>query len=65
MLGQVRLDAAGMLPHVMIPGVERRRIFINDRDQEDFLERFSKLLHVTDESGDSIARENGYRLMVE
>ena len=57
--------AVSLLPHIMIRGVKRRRIFINDRDREDFLERFSKLLPATDESGESLARENGYRLMVE
>jgi hypothetical protein len=28
----------------MIRGIERRKILLNDRDREDFLERLSKLL---------------------
>ena len=34
-----RLDAPGVLHHVMIRGIERRRIFRNDKDREDFIER--------------------------
>ena len=45
---QARLDAPGVLHHVMIRGIERRKIFINDRDREDFLERLSTLLPVTE-----------------
>ena len=41
---QARLDAPGVLHHIMIRGIERRKIFINDRDRKDFLERLSKLL---------------------
>ena len=41
---QARLDAPGALRHIMIRGIERRKIFLNDRDREDFLERLSKLL---------------------
>jgi putative transposase len=39
-----RLDAPGVLHHIMIRGIERRKIFGNNRDREDFLERLSKLL---------------------
>jgi len=41
---QARLDAPGVVHHIMIRGIERRKIFVNDRDREDFLERLSKLL---------------------
>jgi len=41
---QARLDAPGVLHHIMIRGIERRKIFVNDRDRKDFLERLSKLL---------------------
>lgn len=34
-----RLDAPGVLHHVIIRGIERRRIFRNDKDREDFIER--------------------------
>ena len=45
---QARLDAPGVLHHIMIRGIERRKIFINKRDREDFLERLSKLLPQTE-----------------
>jgi len=34
----VRLDAPGVLHHVMIRGIERREIFRNNKDREDFSE---------------------------
>ncbi len=42
-----RLDAPGVLHHIMIRGIERRKIFLNDKDWEDFLERLAKLLPET------------------
>ena len=44
---QARLDAPGVLHHIMIHGIERRKIFINNRDREDMLERLAKLLSET------------------
>jgi REP element-mobilizing transposase RayT len=41
---QARLDAPGVLHHIMMRGIERRKIFMDERDREDFLERLSKLL---------------------
>ena len=34
-----RLDAPGLLHHVMVRGIERRAIFRDDRDRTDFLRR--------------------------
>ncbi len=34
-----RLDAPDVLHHVMIRGTERRKIFRNDKELEDFIER--------------------------
>ena len=39
-----RLDAPGGLHHVMIRGIERRNIFRNDKDREDFIARLEILL---------------------
>jgi putative transposase len=39
-----RLDAPGVLHHIMIRGIERRPIFKADQDREDLLERLSALL---------------------
>ena len=40
-----RLDAAGVLHHVMIRGIERRRIFEGDADKESFLKRLVFVNH--------------------
>ncbi len=42
-----RLDAPGVLHHIMIRGIERRPIFKSDQDREDLLERLSTLLPET------------------
>jgi hypothetical protein len=42
-----RLDAPGVLHHIMIRGIERRKIFPNNKDCEDFCERLSNLLPET------------------
>lgn len=39
-----RIDAPGVLHHLMIRGIERRKIFRNRRDYEDFLDRLATLL---------------------
>jgi putative transposase len=38
-----RLDAPGILHHVMVRGIERTAIFVDDRDREDFLSRLEKV----------------------
>lgn len=42
-----RLDTPGLLHHVMIRGIERRRIFKDDEDRENLIERLSDLLPKT------------------
>jgi len=42
-----RLDAPGVLHHIMIRGIERRKIFRNNKDRENFLDRLEKLLPYT------------------
>jgi putative transposase len=42
-----RLDAPGVLHHIMIRGIERRKIFLNSKDYEDFLDRLGRLLPET------------------
>jgi putative transposase len=42
-----RLDAPGVLHHIIIRGIERTQIFKDDDDREDFLTRLEKLLPVT------------------
>ena len=43
-----RLDAPGVLHHIMIRGIERRNIFRNNKDREDFLNRLTNLLPETE-----------------
>jgi REP element-mobilizing transposase RayT len=38
-----RLDAPGVLHHVMIRGIEGKKIFRNNKDRKDFIERLAKL----------------------
>lgn len=42
-----RLDAPGVLHHIVIRGIERRNIFRDNRDRDNFLERLSGLLPET------------------
>jgi len=42
-----RLDAPGVLHHVIIRGIERRGIFRESKDQNDFLARFEDLIAKT------------------
>ena len=42
-----RLDTPDLLHHVMIRGIERRKIFNDDKDRENFIERLSILLPET------------------
>jgi putative transposase len=42
-----RLDTPGLSHHVMIRGIERRKIFNDDKDRENLVERLSTLLHET------------------
>jgi putative transposase len=39
MLRKSRIDAAGAFHHVMVRGIERRGIFRNDKDRDQFLDR--------------------------
>jgi putative transposase len=38
-----RLDAPGVLHHIIGRGIERRKIFYRDKDREDFVERLAEL----------------------
>ena len=44
---QPRLDAPGLLQHVMARGIERRNIFVDDKDRQSFLERLANILEET------------------
>ncbi len=42
-----RLDAPGVVPHVIIRGIERRKIFRDDKDRDNFIDRLEDLLSAT------------------
>jgi hypothetical protein len=42
-----RLDAPGVLHHVIIRGIERRKIFKDNKDKDNFLDRLGTLLPET------------------
>ena len=44
---QATLDAPGVLQHVMARGIERRKIFTENKDRASFLERFTVILEET------------------
>ena len=41
---QARIDSPGALHHIIIQGIERKKIFADDSDRDDFLERLSSIL---------------------
>jgi putative transposase len=42
-----RIDSSGVLHHIIIRGIERRKIFRDDKDRDNLLERLSDLLPAT------------------
>ena len=44
---QARIDAPGALHHVMCRGIERRKIFRDNQDRRDFVERLGRVLMET------------------
>ncbi len=44
---QARLDAPGTLHHVIIRGIEKRRIVDDAKDQEDFISRLGRIAKET------------------
>ena len=36
---QSRIDAPGALHHIIVRGIERRKIFLDDQDRHNFLDR--------------------------
>jgi hypothetical protein len=44
---KARIDTLGALHHVIIRGIEKRKIFRSDFDRKNFLDRLSELLPET------------------
>lgn len=45
---KARLDIPGLLQHVIVRGIERRKIFLDDNDRDVFIRRLSTLLEETE-----------------
>jgi len=43
-----RIDLPGLLHHVIVRGIEKRSVFLDDQDRQEFLSRFSQLLSETE-----------------
>lgn len=43
-----RIDIPGLLQHVIVRGIEKRDIFVDDTDKQSFMRRFSALLEKTE-----------------
>jgi REP element-mobilizing transposase RayT len=43
-----RIDAPGALHHIMVRGIEGRKIFIDDKDRNNFLDRLGKVVSETE-----------------
>jgi len=41
---QARIDAPGALQHMMVRGIERRKIFQDDEDRQRFLDRLGQII---------------------
>ena len=44
MLRKARIDAAGAIHHIIIRGIERKKIFRNDANRCNFVERLGKIV---------------------
>ncbi len=44
---KARIDAPGALHHIIVRGIERRKIFKDDTDRNNFLDRLGKVLSET------------------
>jgi len=41
---KARIDAPGALHHIIVRGIERRRIFSDDQDRDNFIERMGDIV---------------------
>jgi REP element-mobilizing transposase RayT len=56
---KARLDAPGALHHIIVRGINRRKIFFDDADRDDFLDRLSGILS---DSKSILCQEDPYLL---
>ena len=41
---QARIDTPGALHHIIVRGIERKKIFHDDKDRNDFIDRIGGIL---------------------
>jgi hypothetical protein len=44
---KARIDAPGALHHIIFRGIERRKIFRDNKDRDNFLDRLGKVMSVS------------------
>ena len=44
---QARIDTPGADHHIIVRGIERRKIFIDDQDREAFIDQLGRLLNIS------------------
>jgi len=44
---QARIDTPGALHHIIVRGIERKKIFHDDKDRNDFIDRIGGILKET------------------
>jgi putative transposase len=44
---KARIDVPGALHHIIVRGIERRRIFSDDQDRDNFIERLGDIVSET------------------
>ena len=49
---KARIDAPGALHHIIFRGIERRKIFRDNKDRDDFLDRLGNVLSDSGTFGD-------------
>ena len=45
---KARIDTSGAMHHIIVRGIERRRIFSDDQDRDNFVERLDDILTETE-----------------
>ena len=45
---KARIDAPGALNHIIVRGIERRRIFLDDHDRDNFIDRLGDIITDTE-----------------
>ncbi len=66
MLRRSRIDAPGALHPIIVRGIERKNIFKDDTDRDNFLERLKISQSIASQfatRGEKIAKENKLKLM--